>query len=198
VSNTANAKILQPIAGRKNLSRLHWAIRHCLKCPLHKSRIHAVPGQGPVNVDIMFIGEAPGKNEDLMGLPFVGRSGIFFNNLLLSTGIDRSQTYITSAVKCRPPANRNPSNDELRICKENWLDKQISLVDPKLIVLLGKIPLKQIFNRTDNLNNLHGRTLNQNGRTCFLTFHPAAAMRFPKIRKKMIQDFKRLTQDNFF
>jgi uracil-DNA glycosylase len=112
---------------------------------------------------------------------------------LLSTfGIDRQKVYITSAVKCRPPANRNPLADELEICKTNWLDSQISLVDPKLIVMLGKVPLKQIFNRADNLDSLHGQVLEQNGRRFFVTFHPAAAMRFPQVRKRMNEDFQLL------
>lgn len=176
----------------EKLNSVHQAIRCCIKCRLHEKRINAVPGQGPIEADIMFVGEAPGKAEDLTGLPFVGRSGIFFDNLLRSSGIDRKQVYITSAVKCRPPANRNPLADELEICKINWLEKQISLVDPKLIVILGKVPLRQIFNRTDNLDTLHGQTLEKNSRHYFVTFHPAAAMRFPQVRKKMVEDFEHL------
>jgi uracil-DNA glycosylase len=181
---------MEKTSNNEKLDKIHQAIRSCHKCRLHLSRTIAVPGQGPLGPDIMFLGEAPGKAEDLSGLPFVGRSGIFFNNLLSSFGIDRQTVYITSAVKCRPPANRNPFDDELQICKNNWLDKQISLVDPKLIVMLGKVPLKQIFNRTDNLDALHGRILEQNGRHFLVTFHPAAAMRFPKVEKKMKEDFE--------
>lgn len=175
---------------REELGRLHNGTRRCRKCPLHRSRKRAVPGEGLPSATAMFIGEAPGKEEDEQGRPFVGRSGGFLDNLLESVGTSRHQVYITSAVKCRPPENRTPRVDELRICKVNWLDRQISLVNPKVVVLLGNTALKQILGQEDNLSLLHGRLFEHNGRSYFVTFHPAAAMRFPQVRRKMKSDFK--------
>lgn len=175
---------------QEELGRLCNAIRRCRKCPLCASRNHAVPGEGAPSAIAVSVGEAPGKEEDKRGRPFVGRSGRFLDGLLKDIDISRHQIYITSAVKCRPPENRTPHADELRICKVNWLDRQISLINPKIIVLLGKIPLKQMLEQKDNLNRLHGRVFKREGHSYFVTFHPAAAMRFPQIRRKMKNDFK--------
>jgi DNA polymerase len=146
----------------------------------------------------MFIGEAPGKEEDKCGRPFVGRSGKFLDGLLKSIGISRHQIYITSAVKCRPPKNRHPHVDELRICKVNWLNRQISLVDSKIVVLLGNIALKQALalGQESSLRWLRGRLFKHDGHNHFVTFHPAAAMMFPQIRRKMKNDFKVLVLKN--
>lgn len=183
---------------REELGRLHNGTRRCRKCPLHRSRKRAVPGEGLPSATAMFIGEAPGKEEDEQGRPFVGRSGRFLDNLLESIGISRHQIYITSAVKCRPPENRTPHVDELRICKVNWLDRQISLVDPKVVVLMGNTALKQmaqaiprrILGQESNISRLHRQLFEHNGRSYFVTFHPAAAMRFPQIKRKMKSDFR--------
>lgn len=179
---------------QEELGRLHNAICRCRKCPLHRSRKYAVPGEGAPSATVAFVGEAPGKEEDEQGRPFVGRSGRFLNDILRSIGLSRQQIYITSAVKCRPPENRTPHVDELRICKVNWLDRQIFLINPKIVVLLGKTALKQILRQEGNLSRLHGRLFEHNGRSYFVTFHPAAAMRFPQIRRKMKHDFKILKE----
>ena len=138
----------------------------------------------------MIVGEAPGKEEDLQGRPFVGRSGKFLDLLFDITCFLRKDFYITSSVKCRPPKNRTPRPKELKICKQNWLNKQISIIDPEIIVLLGKVALKQVLGASSKLDKFHGRLIRYDGLTCFPTYHPAAAMRFPKVRKNMLQDFK--------
>jgi DNA polymerase len=175
---------------QEELGLLHNGIRRCRKCPLYVSRKHAVPGEGLPSAIAMFVGEAPGKEEDEQGRPFVGRSGRFLDNLLENIGLSRHQIYITSAVKCRPTENRAPHIDDLRICKVNWLDRQISLIDPKIVVLLGNTALKQILGQEGSISRLHGRLFKHNGRSYFVTFHPAAAMRFPQIKRKMKNDFK--------
>jgi len=142
----------------------------------------------------MLVGEAPGKQEDLQGLPFVGPSGKFLDSLLKSVKLSRKDIYITSSVKCRPPKNRTPRPDELRICKTNWLDRQISLIAPKIIVLLGKTAVKQVLSLDANLNRLHGQLISKDHLHCFITFHPAAAMRFPQIGAKTQKDFRKLKQ----
>lgn len=177
---------------QKKLNKLNDGVRRCRKCPLCKSRENAVPGEGPVNAKIFFLGEAPGKEEDLCGRPFIGRSGKFFEDMLTSIGLLREDVFITSSVKCRPPKNRTPHKNELEICKKNWLNEQIFLLNPAIIVLLGKTALKQFLGREDSLMKLHGQIIQLDGTKCLVTFHPASAMRFPKIRKEMKLDFKKL------
>src|SRR5215212_474604 len=110
----------------------------CTKCPLHKGRTNAVPGAGPFNADIMFIGEGPGQQEDKQGLPFVGPSGRLLEELLKTIGMDRKQVFITNVVKCRPPENRDPLPIEMETCTSNYLFRQIELINPKLIATLGR------------------------------------------------------------
>ncbi|OQA03431.1 MAG: Uracil DNA glycosylase superfamily protein [Planctomycetes bacterium ADurb.Bin401] len=178
----------------KTLDSLNEEIRHCTKCRLWQSRKIAVPGEGPVPCRVLFIGEAPGNMEDKTGKPFTGMSGKFLDLMLNEIDMKRQQFYITSSVKCRPPKNRPPKDDELAICKENWLNKQIYLIKPQLIVLLGKTALKQMLGLNENLVNCHGRIIDYHGIECLITFHPAASMRFPKIRKEMKKDFQRFKE----
>ena len=177
---------------QKELLKLASGIRKCRKYPLCKSRLNAVPGEGPLNSRLMIIGEAPGKEEDIQGRPFVGRSGKFLDINLKKTSLSRTDFYITSSVKCRPPNNRNPKRNELKICKQNWLNKQIACLNPKIIVLLGKVAIKQVLGSVLKLDNIHGRLITHDIRICYPTFHPAAAMRFPKLRNKIFKDFRNL------
>ncbi|HAL45590.1 MAG: hypothetical protein A2Y12_13780 [Planctomycetes bacterium GWF2_42_9] len=174
------------------LDKLNFGIKNCKKCPLCKSRLNAVPGEGAVNPKIFFLGEAPGINEDRTGKPFVGKSGKYLDELFADIGILRNEVYITSSVKCRPPKNRRPLPNELKICRLNWLDKQLMIINPKLIVMLGKVALLQLTNRTDNLTQVHGEIFTYHSSQCLITFHPASAMRFPKIDILMKQDFQKL------
>lgn len=176
----------------KAINVLDDGIRQCVKCRLYQSRKNAVPGEGPAPCDLFFLGEAPGSMEDKLGKPFTGVSGKYLERMLAEIGMKREQFYITSSVKCRPPKNRPPEDDELEICKKNWLNKQISLIEPKLIVLLGKTAMKQMLDYKENLLNFHGRIIVHQSIKCLITFHPAAAMRFPKIRKEMEKDFQKL------
>lgn len=175
---------------------MHALIRVCVACPLHESRTNAVPGEGDPNARLMLIGEAPGEKEDLEGKPFRGRSGRFLDQLLAGAGITRNEIYITSCVKCRPPANRNPRDHELATCRTLWLEPQIKLIDPKLIVLMGKIAARMV-GETGLLKKLHGRLVECNGRSHVLTYHPAAGMRFPEIRDAMISDFRTIRELHF-
>jgi DNA polymerase len=177
------------------LEELHEGIRECTACRLHCERTHAVPGEGRLSVPVMFIGEAPGANEDREGRPFIGRAGQFLDQLLLAVGLDRQSVFITSSVKCRPPGNRTPKHDELETCRRLWLERQIELVDPGIIVLLGKTPLRQLFGeKKASLADLHGTVRERQGRRYLLTYHPAAAMRFPTVRCAMQEDFRKLTE----
>lgn len=177
---------------QSKLEGLHDEIRACTACRLHENRTHAVPGEGGTHAPIMMVGEAPGKEEDLSGRPFCGPAGDFFDLLLADAGIPRDDLYVTSAVKCRPPGNRNPRMDELETCRELWLWQQIELVDPDLIVLLGKVPALQILGERGRLRDLHGNLRTLNGRHYLPTYHPAAAMRFPEPEEGLREDFQQL------
>lgn len=174
------------------LDRLHAAIRRCTKCRLCASRTHAVPGEGRLDARVMLVGEAPGAREDIEGHPFVGRSGAFLDMMLDRVALHRRDVFITSAVKCRPPSNRPPRPDELATCKAAWLDEQIALVDPSIIVLLGATAVRQTLGRAPALSELHGTTRVEGGRTYFITYHPASAMRFPQARRAVDRDLAAL------
>jgi len=180
----------------ETLYNLAEQIRRCTACPLWKKRTLAVPGEGPASAKIMFIGEAPGAEEDRIGKPFVGRSGKFLNELLEVAGIKRDKVFVTGMVKCRPPKNRNPTVQELKTCKRLWLDKQIEVIQPRLVVVLGNIALKSLLGNSSKkkfkIKDLHGKVIERNNLKYFITYHPAAGMRFPKIKELMIKDFKTL------
>ncbi len=166
-------------------------IRRCTSCPLWKKRTLAVPGEGPEKAKIMFIGEAPGAEEDREGMPFIGRSGKFLDQLLKIAGLKRENVFLTGAVKCRPENNRMPTAKELKICRELWLEKQIEIIKPELIVILGRAALKSLLNRSA-VKKLHGRMVVEKGQKYFITFHPAAGMRFPETGKLIKADFQKL------
>jgi uracil-DNA glycosylase len=147
----------------------------CTRCRLHQSRTQVVFGQGDPHADLMFVGEAPGFHEDRQGLPFVGPSGQLLNRLLEGIGLRREDVYIANVVKSRPPQNRDPQPDEIAACRP-WLDAQIRLVDPKVVVTLGNFAAKTLLETTTGITRLRGRTHPFQGRVLLPTFHPAAAL----------------------
>lgn len=170
------------------MGELDAGIRVCTKCPLHASRTHAVPGEGPVGAEVFFVGEAPGAQEDRLGRPFVGPSGRLLNGLLETAGLKREEVYITSCVKCRPPGNRTPHTGELNTCQQAWLNQQVELVDPQIIVLLGRVAQQQVLQDQRSLRKTHGEVVERNGRRYLLTYHPAVAFRVPETKESMEQD----------
>lgn len=176
---------------QKQLEKIAKEIENCKVCQQDKSG-KPVPGEGNPNAKIMFVGEAPGKEESLTGRPFVGRSGRFLTSLLNSIGIRREDIYITSPVK-HFPGYRVPTNAEIAHGREH-LQQQISIINPKLIVLLGNVAARAVLKRSFMVNKMHGELLRANGRNHFFTFHPSAALRFPKIRKLIGKDFKKLSR----
>ena len=176
----------------REIAALRHGIERCHKCRLSEGRTHAVPGEGPADARVMFIGEAPGETEDRRGLPFCGRAGAFFDEMLAVAGIDRAAVFVTSAVKCRPPGNRTPRKDELATCRAAWLDRQIAAIDPGIVVLMGKTPIRQLLFETGALAALHGRWREAEGRRFLMTYHPAAGMRFPEVEARMRADFETL------
>ena len=147
----------------------------CTRCRLHESRTQVVFGQGDPHADLMFVGEAPGFHEDRQGIPFVGPSGQLLNRLLEGIGLRREDVYICNVVKSRPPQNRDPLPDEIAACRP-WLDAQIRLVDPKVVVTLGNFAAKTLLETTTGITRLRGQTYPFQGRVLLPTFHPAAAL----------------------
>jgi uracil-DNA glycosylase family 4 len=176
------------------LDALAQGIRHCERCRLHESRTQAVPGEGPADAELVFLGEGPGGREDRTGRPFVGAAGKLLDHLLRDHGIDRSQVYITNCVKCRPPENRTPRRDELKTCTGAWLDRQLELIAPRLVVLLGQVAVRQMLGENHTVTVLHGTEAERDGRRYFITYHPAAALRFDTIRAALEADFEKLAQ----
>lgn len=174
----------------QRLQEIRQEISTCQLCQLAKERVNAVPGEGPSQVDLMFIGEAPGFHENRQGKPFVGQAGQFLDELLQAAGVDRDRVYITNVVKCRPPNNRDPLPEELKAC-QRYLDEQIALLDPQVIVTLGRISMAK-FVTDGRISAIHGRTHNVNGRKVVTMYHPAAALHQPGLRQTLIEDFARL------
>jgi DNA polymerase len=179
---------------QERMSELDEGIRVCVRCPLHKSRTHTVPGEGPVAAKVFFIGEAPGAQEDRLGRPFVGPSGMLLDRLLETAGLNRQEVYITSCVKCRPPNNRTPHTQEMNTCQQAWLNEQIDLVDPQIVVLLGKVAVQQVLQDHRSLRQVHGEIVQRSGRRYLLAYHPAVAFRVPETKDGMEQDMAVLRQ----
>lgn len=171
------------------LSELHKEIRACRRCALATAgRTNVVPGVGPVGAEIMFIGEAPGFHEDRQGQPFVGAAGKLLDELLASVGIKREEVYITNVVKSRPPGNRDPLPEEIEACRP-WLEAQIELVKPKIIVTLGRYSMARYFPNA-SISRIHGQPKRVGGIIVVPMLHPAAALHQPKWRDLLEQDFK--------
>jgi len=172
------------------LGTLAAEIRTCRKCPLHVSRINAVPGDGPSDAAVMIVGEAPGRSEDEQGLPFVGAAGKNLEALLLKAGLERRSVFITNCVKCRPPENRRPNRSELDACHP-YLRRQVESLAPKVVVLLGDTALKEFFPE-QTLGQMHGRAVRRGGVDFFPTYHPASVIYNPSLREALEGDFKSL------
>ncbi len=164
----------------------------CTKCDLQYSRKHAVPGAGPVDAEIMFIGEGPGFHENEQGLPFVGAAGRFLDELLENVGLSRSKVFITNVVKCRPPGNRDPQSEELAAC-DPYLERQIQAINPKVIVTLGRFSMQK-FLPNAKISQAHGQAVRVKGRLVVPFFHPAAALHQPSLRPTVEADFAKLPE----
>jgi DNA-formamidopyrimidine glycosylase len=166
----------------------------CTECPLHKNRTRVVFGEGPEDAKIMLIGEAPGKNEDEKGKPFVGMAGKLLSEILQEAGIDRSEVFITSIVKCRPEANRKPRKLEYTTCIDLFLKKQIGLINPDIVGLLGNSAIYALIGEK-NIKKIHGNTYKLNGRKYMALFHPAAALYSRKLLPQLKEDMMTLKKE---
>jgi DNA polymerase len=176
----------------ETLEKVASTVRKCTDCPLSGGRTHAVPGEGNPQADVMFIGEAPGSQEDRQGRPFVGPAGKLLDGLLASIGTNREDVFIANMVKCRPPGNRDPAPAELAACTK-YLDRQIELVNPKLIVTLGRFAFGRNF-PGEGITKARGRLREKDGRKIFPVLHPAAVLRRDELRPTMIEDFKAISE----
>lgn len=165
-------------------------IKSCSLCELSSTRLNTVPGEGDLKAAIMFIGEAPGQNEDREGKPFIGRAGNMLDRLLKSIGLSRKDVYITNMLKCRPPENRDPNPPEIKSCA-NYLDQQISFVDPQVIVTLGRFSFGKFF-PDKSARDYRGSILDWHDRKIFPMYHPAAALYNPSLTPRLMRDFSKL------
>jgi len=173
------------------LEAIARSIRRCRRCRLWQTRTHAVPGEANPYAEIIFIGEAPGREEDRTGRPFQGMAGREFNELLGVAGLGREDIFVTGVNKCRPPHNRRPRRDEMDTCRRAHLDRQLAVIQPRLVVLLGSVAVEEMLGRK-RLKGAVGRVIERNGRRYFVTYHPAASMRFPGPKRQARRHFARL------
>ncbi|HEV2704715.1 MAG TPA: uracil-DNA glycosylase [Pyrinomonadaceae bacterium] len=178
----------------RRLEVLATEISKCTKCPLWESRTLAVPGDGRPSARVMIIGEAPGKEEDESGHPFVGSAGRFLNQVLAGTGLDRADFFITNTVKCRPPKNRTPRKLEIDTCTSNYLFEQIELINPKLVMLLGGVAVKRVLG-VKTLGEARGRVVTRDGRRYLAGYHPAVRFYREELGDAVREDFARLKRE---
>mgnify|MGYP005867946077 CR=1 FL=1 len=174
------------------LTELYAQISACQRCEIAKRRTKAVPGEGPENAEIMFIGEAPGWHEDQQGRPFVGPAGQYLDQLLASIGMKRTQVYITNVIKTRPPENREPLPHEIANCRP-YLERQIELIRPKIIVTLGRYSMAMFF-PGKSVSKIHGTARKEGGVTYFAMYHPAAALHQGNLRQEIEKDIRKLPE----
>lgn len=178
---------------QKVLEQVAQEVTVCSKCALQYSRKKAVPGEGPNNAEIMFIGEGPGFYENEQGRPFVGAAGKFLEELLAGIGMKRSDVFITNVVKCRPPGNRDPLPDEIHACTGSYLERQIQAINPKVIVTLGRYSMGYFLPEA-RISSVHGQAIWSKGRLIVPMYHPAAALHQQSLRPVIEKDFSHLPE----
>jgi len=177
-----------------NLEEIASEVKICRKCPLWKGRTKAVPGEGVPKAKVLFIGEGPGSNENKEGRPFVGEAGQFLDKMLKSVGLKREEVFITNVVKCRPPNNRDPLEEEVDVCVRNYLISQVRAIKPKLIVTLGRHSMQVFFPQIRSISSVHGKAYKKADQVYLILYHPAAALYRANLKQVMIEDFKKITE----
>jgi DNA polymerase len=178
------------VGAREELEAVAAEVAVCEDCKLHLSRKNAVPGEGPGDADLMFIGEGPGFHENEQGRPFVGAAGRFLEELLEGIGMNREQVFIGNVVKCRPPGNRDPEQQEIEACSK-YLERQIEAINPKVIITLGRFSMARYFPNA-RISRIHGKPAEIDGRLIVPMYHPAAALHQPSLRETVQEDFAKL------
>jgi uracil-DNA glycosylase family 4 len=182
---------------REQLKTVYEEARECVRCPLHQTRTTVVFGAGNADADLMFVGEAPGANEDRMGLPFVGQAGKLLDKLLGEIGLERRQVWICNVLKCRPPDNRDPHPNEIEAC-QGYLRRQVDLIEPVVICTLGNFSTKLLRADTTGISRLHGRAevriIGSRAVRLYPLYHPAAALYTPSTLETLRADFHRIPE----
>jgi len=176
----------------ESLERIASEVRACVRCKLSNSRKNCVPGEGPYSAKVVFVGEAPGKSEDKTGRPFVGVAGRILDEALHKAGVERSRVFITNIVKCRPPGNRVPENEESAACIP-YLERQISLIGPRIICILGATAYSTILDGKSIVKD-RGKIINRNGQEYLITIHPAASIYNKHLRQVLVDDISKLAR----
>jgi len=179
------------VDAKQSLAEIGGQVAVCTRCQLHFSRKKSVPGEGPSDAEVMLIGEGPGFYENEQGRPFVGAAGKFLDELLEKGGVKRELVFITNVVKCRPPGNRDPLPEELSSCND-YLERQIEAINPKVIVTLGRYSMGK-FMPNAKISEVHGQPITQKGRLIIPMYHPAAALHQPALKSTLERDFARLS-----
>jgi len=179
------------MSAEEQLAGIAQQVVVCTKCELHRSRKKAVPGEGPTHAEIMFIGEGPGFHENEQGRPFVGAAGKFLDQLLEQAGVTRADVWITNVVKCRPPGNRDPQPDEIDTCTSNYLFRQVEIVNPSIIVTLGRFSMGLFF-KNAKITQIHGQMQRVGDRFVIAMYHPAAALHQMSLKPAIMADFAKL------
>jgi uracil-DNA glycosylase len=182
-----------PDSHNESLESIKNKVIRCILCDLSITRKNAVPGSGSFTRKIILIGEAPGKNEDEMGMPFIGSAGKILDQALVDAGIARKDTFITNVVKCRPPNNRIPTEEEIRICTDQYLKKEIEIISPKVICILGATALKSLLG-LEHMTHHRGKIINRPPLRYFITYHPAATIYNSKLKQVFFEDIKELSR----
>jgi uracil-DNA glycosylase family 4 len=177
----------------ESLESIKKEVIQCVLCGLSITRKNAVPGSGSINRKIIMIGEAPGKNEDETGSPFVGSAGKILDQALIDARIERKEIYITNVVKCRPPNNRVPTDEEIRICTSEYLKKEIDIISPKIICILGATALKSLLG-LKYMSPYRGQIVNRPPLKYFITYHPAATIYNNKLKQNFFEDIQKLAK----
>ena len=180
-----------PPSTSQRLARLREELGECSRCKLHSTRTHIVYGVGNPSADLMFVGEAPGRDEDQQGIPFVGRAGQLLTKIIEAIDLNRDDVYIANLIKCRPPNNRNPEPDEIQTCQP-FLFGQIDVIQPKVIVALGAFAVRTLLQSEEAISRLRGRVFDYRGAKLVPTFHPAYLLRSPDKKRDVWEDMKRV------
>ncbi len=182
---------------RELLKAVYEQARECVRCPLHQTRTQVVFGSGNADADLMFVGEAPGANEDKLGLPFVGQAGKLLDKLLGEIGIERADVFVVNTVKCRPPGNRDPQPNEIESCR-SYLERQVELIEATMICTLGNFATKLLRDDTTGISRLHGqeevRIIGDRAVRLYPLYHPAAALYTPSTLDALRGDFQRIPE----
>jgi uracil-DNA glycosylase family 4 len=188
--NEIKKRGIDTMSSEEMLREIAAEVSTCSKCKLCKGRTRAVPGEGNPNAKILFIGEGPGYHEDQQGRPFVGPAGQFLDELLASINLKRSDVFIANVVKCRPPQNRDPEPDEMAACND-YLDRQIAAIKPRVIVTLGRYSMSKFFGG-EKISAIHGRARKRDGYICIAMYHPAAGLHQASLKDVIREDFKKI------